>query len=228
MGSDANYLQWVKDWVGSAEAQGLYVQICWWDSLDSSDNSKNDANWASQYSFAFPMMTDVHAALKLAGGSDDPAVFYEPFNEPNQVTWDQWLPAMKATVAQFRQTEGYQGMLVIDTTTWSHDYSDSYMGQLEAYDATLTSAGQSTLGFARHDYTNDYGNNFTGAAWIGNTGGTETAHVMYETEFGNLCNGGSWQSDAWLVRRDYELLQDRSLRSQQRSRGRCFPLRKLV
>ena len=38
---------------------------------------KNDANWATQYAFAFPMMKDVHDALKLADGSDDPAVFYE-------------------------------------------------------------------------------------------------------------------------------------------------------
>jgi hypothetical protein len=195
MGSDANYLQWIEDWVAAAEAQGLYVQICWWDSLDS-QNGKNAANWATQYAYAFPMMTDVHDALKLADGSDDPHVFYEPFNEPNNVSWDQWLPAMKATVAQFRQTEGYQGLLVIDTTTWSHDYSDTYMGQLEAYDATLTASGQANLAFARHDYTNDYGNNFTGAAWIANTGGSETAHVMYETEFGNY-NGPGIQSDAW-------------------------------
>jgi Cellulase (glycosyl hydrolase family 5) len=195
MGSDANYLQWIKDWVAAAEAQGLYVQICWWDSLDS-QNDKNDANWATQYAYAFPMMTDVHNALKLADGSDDPKVFYEPFNEPNNVSWDQWLPAMKATVAQFRQTEGYQGFLTIDTTTWSHDYSDTYMGELEAYDATLTSSGQSNLAFARHDYCDDYGNNFTGAAWIANTGASETAHVMYETEYGNY-NGPGVQSDAW-------------------------------
>jgi uncharacterized repeat protein (TIGR01451 family) len=195
MGSDANYLQWIKDWVASAEAQNLYVQICWWDSLDS-QNEKNDANWASQYAYAFPMMADVHDALKLAGGSDDPRVFYEPFNEPNNVSWDQWLPAMKAAVSQFRTTAGYQGMLIIDTTTWSHDYSDQYMGELEAYDATLTSAGQPNIVFARHDYTNDYGNNFTGGAWIANTGGTETAHVIYETEFGNY-NGPGIQSNGW-------------------------------
>ena len=195
IGSDANYLQWIRDWVASAEAHGLYLQICWWDSLDS-QNAKNDANWATQYAYAFPMMTDVHNALKRADGSDDPNVFYEPFNEPNNVTWDQWLPAMTATVLQFRQTAGYQGLLVIDTTTWSHDYSDSYMGQLEAYDATLTASHQSNIAFARHDYTNDYGNNFTGAAWIANTGGSETTHVMYETEFGNY-NGPGLQSDAW-------------------------------
>ena len=33
--SQAAYLQMVKDWVTAAEAHGLYVQICWWDSLDS-------------------------------------------------------------------------------------------------------------------------------------------------------------------------------------------------
>jgi len=195
IGSAASYLQWIEDWVASAEAHGLYVQIAWWDSLDS-QHGKNGANWATQYAYAFPMMVDVHHALRRADGSDDPYVFYEPFNEPNNVGWDQWLPAMKATVAQFRQTAGYQGLLVIDTTTWSHDYSDTYMGQLEAYDATLTASGKPNLAFARHDYTNDYGNNFTGAAWIANTGGGETAHVMYETEFGNY-NGPGIQSDGW-------------------------------
>jgi hypothetical protein len=195
MGSTANYLQWVKDWVASAEAHGLYVEICWWDSLDS-QNGKNDANWATQYDYAFPMMNDVHSAVKLPDGSDDPAVFYEPFNEPNQVTWDQWLMAMKATVSQFRTTSHYQGILVLDTTTWSHDYSEQYMGAIEAYDATLTSSKKANLAFARHDYTNDYDNVWNGATWISNTGGTATTHVIYETEFGNY-NGPGVQSDTW-------------------------------
>ncbi len=195
MGSTANYLQWVKDWVAAAKAHGLYVQICWWDSLDS-QNGKNDANWATQYAYAFPMMQDVHTALKLADASDDPAVFYEPFNEPNGVTWAQWLPAMEATVSHFRTTLGYQGLLVLDTTTWSHDYDDVPMGAVESLDATLTSSGKANLAFARHDYTNDYNNVWSGPAWIGYTGGTETAHVMYETEFGNY-NGPGVQSDTW-------------------------------
>ena len=195
MGTKTNYLQWIKDWVAAAEAHGLYVQLCWWDSLDS-QNGKNDANWATQYSYAFSMMTDVHEALKLPGGADDPSVFYEPFNEPNNVSWAQWLPAMKATVAEFRTTAGYQGMLIIDTTTWSHDYSDTTMGELETYDATLTKSGKHNLAFARHDYCNDYTNDvFSGTTWIGATGGSETAHVMIETEFGNYDN--PYESASW-------------------------------
>jgi hypothetical protein len=184
--------------VTAAEAHGLYVQICWWDSLDSNNTAapKNDANWATQYAFAFPMMKDVHDALKLANGSDDPAIFYEPFNEPNGVTWAQWTTAMQATLMQFRQTIGYQGLLVLDTTTWSHDYSDGPMSQMETFDATVTSSGKANLAFARHDYCNDYNNVWSSATWIADTGGTATAHVMFETEFGNY-NGTGNQSDTW-------------------------------
>jgi hypothetical protein len=196
--SQASYLQMVKDWVAAAKAHGLYVQICWWDSLDSNNTAapKNNANWATQYAFAFPMMKDVHDALKLQDGSDDPAVFYEPFNEPNGVTWAQWTTAMQATLTQLRTTLGYQGLLVLDTTTWSHDYSDGPMTQIEAFDATLTASGKANLAFARHDYCNDYGNVWSGSKWIANTGGTATAHVMFETEFGNY-NGAGNQSDTW-------------------------------
>jgi hypothetical protein len=196
--SQTTYLQWVKDWVAAAKAQGLYVQLCWWDSLDSNNTTapKNDANWATQYAFAFPMMKDVHDALKLADGSDDPAVFYEPFNEPNGVTWSQWTTAMQATLTQFRTTLRYQGLLVLDTTTWSHDYSDTAMSQMEAFDASLTAAGKANIAFARHDYCNDYGNVWSGTKWIANTGGSATAHVIFETEFGNY-NGPGKQSDTW-------------------------------
>jgi endoglucanase len=198
--SQATYLQYVKDWVSVARAHGLYVQICWWDSLDSNNTAapKNDVNWATQYAFAFPMMKDVHDALKLPDGSDDPAVFYEPFNEPNGVTWAQWTTAMEATVTQFRTALGYQGLLVLDTTTWSHDYSDAPMSQMETFDATLTQSGKANIAYARHDYCNDYGNVWSGAKWIANTGGTATAHVMFETEFGNY-NGTGNQSDTWAA-----------------------------
>jgi hypothetical protein len=102
---------------------------------------------------------------------------------------------MEATVQNFRQTCGYQGLLVLDTTTWSHDYSDQYMGALEQYDAGLTTSGKHNLAFARHDYTNDYNNNWSYSTWVGDTGGSETAHVIMETEFGN--QNGSSENAGW-------------------------------
>jgi hypothetical protein len=187
--TQAEYLQWIADWVTVAKSHGLYVQICWWDSLDS-QHGWNDANWATNYTQALPMMTAVSKAI-----GDDPSVYYEPFNEPNQVNWTQWVTAMEATVQTFRAS-GYQGMLVLDTTTWSHDYSDQYMGMLESYDATKTTSGKHNLAFARHDYCNDYGNVWNSGTWIADTGGSETQHVMFETEFGNY-NGAGNQSDSW-------------------------------
>jgi hypothetical protein len=183
MGSQANYLQWVKDWVAAATANGMYTMICAWDSLDS-QSGWNDAAWAGDYSQAFSMFTAIHSALKLADGSDDPYVFYEPFNEPNGVSIAQWQTAMQGTVATFRSA-GYQGLLVIDSTQWSHLYDDSSFTALEIYDAARTSSKNHNLAFARHDYTDDYGGNWSQSTWVNDTGGTATAHVMMETEFGN-------------------------------------------
>ena len=194
MGSKGNYLQWVKDWRDAAKAHGIYLLICAWDSLDST-SGWNDANWATAYSKVFPMFTAIHNALKV-NGADDPYVIYEPFNEPNNVTWSQWQTAMEATVELFR-SNGYEGVLVLDTTNWSHAYSDQYMGMLEVYDAGLAASHQHNLVFSRHDYTNDYDNDWTYVSWVANTGGTASAHVLLETEFG-YDNGGV-VSDAFCL-----------------------------
>lgn len=190
MGSTANYLLWIRNWVASAKAHGLYVYISWWDSRDSQNKSENGANWATHYAFAFPMMAAVYHTLKLAGGHDDPAVFYEPFNEPNQVTWATWTPAMTATV-RFWRSLGFQGVLVIDTPAYSHYYSDTNMSALESIDASLTKTRRHNLVWARHDYCTDYKSKvFTAARWLDSTGGSQSRHVLLESEFGNA-NGSA-------------------------------------
>jgi hypothetical protein len=179
--SSAQYITNVVNWRNAASAAGLYTMLCNWDSSDS--GGINGSSWASGYSVPFPFFTAVYNALKISG-ADDPRVLWEPFNEPNGVSWAQWQVAMKATVHLFR-TNGYQGCLVLDTTTWSHDYDDTNMSSIEAYDATLTASGRHNLMFARHDYLNDYANHiWSDPTWVGATGGNATAHVIFETEFG--------------------------------------------
>lgn len=190
--TSAQYITNVVNWRNAASAAGLYTMICNWDSSDS--GGINGAGWASNYSTPFPFFTTMYNALKI-NGADDPNVLWEPFNEPNGVNWTQWQTAMEATVHLFR-SNGYQGVLVLDTTTWSHDYSDTYMGNLEAYDATQTASKQHNLMYARHDYLNDYsGNVWSYATWQAGTGNSETAHVIFETEFGNY-NGTKFGSSA--------------------------------
>lgn len=180
----AEYIKEVKDWRDATVAAGMYFMPIWWDGLDG-DYSK--ANWATQYSKAFPMMTDVVNAL-----GNDPMVLYEPFNEPTDApSDDQWLAAMKDTVRHFRNDLSYTGVLVLDTRVWSHHYDDARMTQLEQYDATLTGmGGKHQLIFAKHDYANEgYSNpdgGFDSSYWAANGNNWDfSKHASWETEFGN-------------------------------------------
>jgi len=188
----AQYIQQIKDWRDAAKAAGLYLQIVWWDSLDG---NYEDAGWASNYSKAFPMMKDVVAAI-----GDDPMVYYEPFNEPNGVSESAWLTAMKATIATFR-TAGYTGILLLDTTEWSHTYNDADFTALEQHDSTQTGMnGKHQIIFAKHDYGQEYSGNWSESAWKANNGGWDmTKHAVWETEFGNYVSSGptpAWSKSA--------------------------------
>ncbi len=186
--SKARRLEMIRGWRDAATAQGLYLYVTWWDSLDG---YAEDANWPSRYRSAFPMMTDVYRTL-----GNDAHVFYEPFNEPNSFAnqWSAWGSAMRATVAHWRGL-GYRGILLIDTPVWSHAYDDAAMTALEQYDATQTGmSGKHQLVFAKHDYANegwaDAGNSFEPTKWRNDTGGSQRHHLIWETEYGNY-NGDS-------------------------------------
>ena len=191
----AQQIQHLKDWQSAAQAAGMYLDITWWDSLDG---PYGQANWASNYKQAFPMMGDVIKAL----GPTNPWVVYEPFNEPDNVSEGSWLAAMQDTVKQFRADQ-YNGVLVLDTDGWSHVYNDADMTSLEQTDAGLV--GKSQLIFAKHDYANEHYANpdssFDSTHWAANAGGGASwdfsKHLVWETEFGNYNGDPSTVHLAW-------------------------------
>lgn len=194
--SKLQYLQEIKDWQTTAQSAGLYLQVTWWDSLDG---NYNDANWASDYSQVFPMMGAVVSKL----GASNPYVIYEPFNEPNNVTESQWLSAMEATEQQFR-SDGYNGLLILDTNNYAHQYNDADMTALENNDAKLAGMhGKNQICFAKHDYAPDYSNPnvWTATTWTTNDyGGSPwnfTNHCIIETEFGNYNGSPSTIHPSW-------------------------------
>lgn len=190
--SQASYIQQVQGWAAACQAANLYCMICNWDSLDSPTAGGNpDGQWTTNYVQAFPLFLAMTSVL-----NNNPFVFYEPFNEPNNVNNGDagWASAMQGTVQYFRQTCNYTGLLVIDPNDYAHEYSDGLFGALEVYDASVR-GGTHNLAFARHDYTDDYGGNWSYGAWVNNTGGNETSHVMMETEFGN--QNGSNQNNGF-------------------------------
>jgi hypothetical protein len=196
--SKSQEIQEIKDWQSAAQAAGMYFQVTWWDSLDG---PYNDANWASQYSQAFPMMKDVINAL----GPTNPWVIYEPFNEPNNVPESAWLSNMISTDDQFR-SDGYKGVLIIDTDGWSHAYNDADMTSIENNDSGLSGLnGKNQIIFAKHDYANEgYSNpdsGFDSTHWANNDDGTTpwnfSKHLVLETEFGNYNGSSATEHLAW-------------------------------
>ncbi|MEA2418729.1 MAG: endoglucanase [Thermoleophilaceae bacterium] len=194
----AQIIQRIKDWRDVVVGQGMYFMPCSWDALDG---AHSDAGWAGNGSRVHQLFADIHAAL-----GDDPMVIYEVTNEPNNVTWAQWDANMQASVKYFRENIGYRGLLVIDPIWWANSgtggqgYDDARYSALEAYDAARPGMGSHGLAFAKHDYANGYaGKAWNAGAWSGAQGGSQTKHLIFETEFGNYNGDPSTVSEPWAA-----------------------------
>jgi len=181
----AEYLNRIQQWHDLITGAGMYFMPVWW---DGHDGPYSDSNWPTQYSQAFPMMTDVMNLFP-----NDPMVMYEPFNEPTGAVNDvQWVNAMEDTIDHFRDN-GYTGILLIDPRVWAHCYSDSDFTTLEQHDAIAAGMnGTHQIIFTKHDYAREYTDpdgGFDQAEWLTNSGGCGTwdpdKHTVWESEFGN-------------------------------------------
>jgi len=181
----AQYLDRIQEWHDLIVGAGMYFMPIWW---DGHDGPYSDANWPTQYTQAFPMMTDVMNLFP-----DDPMVMYEPFNEPTGNVNDvQWVNAMEDTITHFRDN-GYTGILLIDPRVWAHCYDDSDFTTLEQHDAASAGMnGTHQIIFTKHDYAREYTDpdaGFDPAEWLTNDGGCEDwstdNHAVWESEFGN-------------------------------------------
>jgi hypothetical protein len=192
----AQIIQRIKDWRDAVVGQGMYFLPTSWDALYG---AYSDANWAGNGHRVHQLFSDIHAAL-----GDDPMVIYEVTNEPNNVSWAQWEANMQASVKHFRDTIGYRGLLVIDPIWWANSgtggqgYDDARYSALEAYDAARAGMSSHQLAFAKHDYANGYANKaWNGGSWSAAQGGSQTKHLIFETEFGNYNGSPSSVNGAW-------------------------------
>jgi hypothetical protein len=137
------YLARLQAIVNAATAEGLYVDLCWMDAVGEGYSV------ITEYSSAFPMMHAV--ALMFA---DNPGVIYEPFNEPHEISWDQWIVISEKMLQYWRGTIGYHGVIIADTEGWSWSFDPSYVSALISYDAALL--GHPNLLIANHRYPNGH------------------------------------------------------------------------
>ncbi|MEA2362028.1 MAG: endoglucanase [Thermoleophilaceae bacterium] len=191
-------IQRIKDWRDAVVGQGMYFMPTSWDALDG---AYSDAKWAGNGHRVHQLFADIHAAL-----GNDPMVIYEVTNEPNNVGWAQWEGNMQASIKHFRETIGYKGLLVVDPIWWANSgtggegYDDARYSALEAYDAARAGMASHQLAFAKHDYANEYaGKAWNAGAWSAAQGGSQTKHLIFETEFGNYNGSPSSVDSAWAA-----------------------------
>jgi len=179
LGGQAGYLKELVETVSSARQAGLRVVLCWWDSL----------GWGSrlpeEYRSEWPMVASV---VKAVGA--DPDVIYEPYNEPNGISWSQWEQISEATLKFWRHDLRYRGVLVLDTIGYSSEFSPSAASTIEAADRSLL-GGPSQVVFANHLYPLSL-DCFCGQArsqWISGVGRWSAQFPILGSEYGIYIEG---------------------------------------
>jgi hypothetical protein len=141
LGGSAGYLARLDGLVEAATSHGLEVIVTWGDPLGLG------AALVSRYQPLLAMMAKVASAL-----ASNPDVIYEPYNEPNGVSWVQWFALTKTMLTWWRRTIGYRGPLVVDTPVYSWAFDPAWAREVIALDASLD--GRADVLIANHRYPN--------------------------------------------------------------------------
>lgn len=175
LGGREGYLDRLREVVGAAAERDLRVIVGWWDS-----HSTGRA-WLDSYREVLPMMGEVRAALEPW-----PGVLYEPFNEPHEVSWQEWEQVMSDVVRYWREDLGHEGVLVLDTVDYSWSFSPGPARRLQRLDAGLRE-GAPQLVFANHRYANDAGCfcDEEQQEWVDEVGQHVDEFPVLGTEYGN-------------------------------------------
>lgn len=139
LGGLQGYLDRLDILATSAARANLSVIVGWWDSPNLG------SQLPQRLSQFLPMMADVYRRLQHYAW-----VSYEPFNEPNSITWQQWLTVMQEVLRFWRSELHYRGVLWIDTLGFSWSFSPDYATRLQAFDSTSDPPNQ--LVFSNHRY----------------------------------------------------------------------------
>ena len=145
----------------------------------------------ADYTSSFPMMKTVVDLF-----SDNPGVIFEPFNEPHEISWEQWLVMSEKTLLYWRATIGYRGVIVADPQFWSWNFDPTYVAALLRYDGALL--GTPNLLIANHRYPNGNGC-FCGselADWNSLVGSYISKFPIVGTEYG-IADGIGPTEFAW-------------------------------
>lgn len=155
-----NYL----DIMQAFTSQGIYVMPSDF-ALDNDLTKRNNG-------ISYPMFKKIINGARQRG--IDSYLIMNPFNEPANISWDNWVTINKEILSVLRAPDtaasytGYTGIVMFDTPNWASD-TDSSTGYskykaIVDYDAGLL-GGKANVGFSNHYYPNHpYGQGHLDAA----------------------------------------------------------------
>ncbi len=121
---------------------GIYVMPSDW-----GEASTNLAQRAQSYP-TFKAIVDGFRARGI-----EPYLIFNPFNEPTNLSWSEWVPANKEALAYLRNTAGFRGIVILDTIGWASQNDATSFQDIRTYDASLL-GGTANVGFSNHIYPN--------------------------------------------------------------------------
>jgi len=185
--SKDQYVQRVYDIVQAFKARGIYTMV------SDHDYTGSTSKLASSYQNSF----ELFQAIINKVGADEPYLIFNPYNEPsNSNDWSSWLTPNRETLRWLRQTAGFHGVVMLDTTGWSWNFSSTSAQSLMDFDRTLHSDGKSNIVFSIHRYPND-NTSWTGderSSYINNVLQYANRYPMLAGEHGWSLGGVGWDS----------------------------------
>jgi hypothetical protein len=129
------YIQALQDYINILGKAGIYTMV--------SDHDYTNSP-LSNYQNSWPVFDQL-----IANNQGNPYFLLNPYNEPNNVSWGQWLGYMTNTINHFR-SKGYTNPIVLDTIGWSWAFDPASADQILALDGNVV--------FSNHRYPNGKSN----------------------------------------------------------------------
>jgi hypothetical protein len=185
--SKTQYVQRIYDIVQAFKARGIYTMI------SDHDYTGSTTKLSSNYRDSF----ELFQAIINKVGPKEPYLIFNPFNEPsNNNDWAAWRTPNRETLRWLRQTAGFDGVVMLDTTGWSWNFSPTEAQSMMDYDGTLHADGDSNIVFSIHRYPNN-NTSWTGderTSYINNVLQYADRYPLLAGEHGWSLGGVGWDS----------------------------------
>jgi hypothetical protein len=189
IGDDGDIGTWLEQAAGivdSAKSHGLITIFTFW---------TGDGNVPDLTNGDFD--TFLSAAGRIFGKvGEDPWVIYNPYNEPHDITNEQWQDMQEQILDYYRGTLGYKGILLLDTQAFAWEF-ESHLAEIEAVLAYSDQfAVPRNICWSNHRYAQAGDAIFLSSTGFSNVGNFEGEVGRYILDYPILGTEWGWETGA--------------------------------